>query len=559
MSAVEETKREISVPPAKEAASVKAMGASETSLPARAVTLAVCVAVVAAVKLIAGDAVSNFDLGAMLLLSVVVAGLGVQRLMDTLSSVRFGVAQLILLVVACMIGMLVMQTNVDGFEAYYAALTPSQRLLGNFLNFFDIYHSRYFNLILLVLSLNIVLASIDRFPKAWTFISRRKLDASPKWLKGQEQSAAMEMSGESRASVAERIAVACRGVGMKTTVSEKNNQTFVFAERGAWNRLGAYAVHVALLTIFTGGFLTSQFGRTGQMWLSPGTTSSEMGEAVMKIDDATGEFAPTRANFDLPFQVTATDIQQKLIRKDGPITADNTLDWLTRVKIKDDLGEHEALIHMNRPHDYRGYRFFQASFQNLGHARNITLLLTPEGGGQPQELKIARDGAATLPDGTRVEFKDFHPDFTLSGSEPTTASGEYNNPAAVLAVTPASGGTPLRAYAFATELPAGMPVGAAKAGYKFKLADFEKVPSMHALSIQRDPGSTVVYVGFTMLALTLVAVFFFSHQRVWAHVAERSESDYVVTLGGNTNRNKLGFEDRFKRLIKAVGGESEAR
>jgi cytochrome c biogenesis protein ResB len=59
---------------------------------------------------------------------------------------------LILLAVASMIGMLIMQSNVDGFDKYFAALTPSQKLLGGWLGFFDIYHAWYFNLLLLILS-----------------------------------------------------------------------------------------------------------------------------------------------------------------------------------------------------------------------------------------------------------------------------------------------------------------------------------------------------------------------------------------------------------------------
>ncbi len=53
----------------------------------------------------------------------------VTRTLNLLSSVRFGVTLLVLLVVACMIGMLIMQQNVEGFDKYYAQLTPSQKLL----------------------------------------------------------------------------------------------------------------------------------------------------------------------------------------------------------------------------------------------------------------------------------------------------------------------------------------------------------------------------------------------------------------------------------------------
>ena len=473
------------------------------------------------------------------------------EMMRLLSSVRFGVTLLVLLVVACMIGMLIMQQNVDGFDKYYAELTPSQKLVYGGLGFFDIYHVWYFNALLLVLSLNIVLASIDRFPGAWRYISRRKLEASRPYILNQQQHATLIVEGESRNAVVERISAACRSVGLKPSVVEKEGRTHVFAERGAWNRLGAYAVHVALLTIFMGGFLTAQFGREGQMPLMPGKSASSMTNLAFELDQT------RRMPVPLPFTVTCLDIQQKLIKKDGSIQANNTIDWLTRIKINDEYGEREALVHLNTPYDYRGYRFFQQSFTSFGMARNITLRLTPQHGGAPQEVTIKRDGSATLADGTKIDFEDFQPDFTLGqGGKPDSSSGEYNNPAAILKVTTPSG-EQKRVYAFQMELPDGAPVGAPFGGYKYKLADFEKVPLQHVLALQKDPGRIPFYAGSTMLIGMLCAVFFFSHQRVWAVVEEGVEAGRCeVALGGNTNRNKLGFEDRFKKLVKAISGQN---
>ena len=479
----------------------------------------------------------------------------VTRLLNLLSSVRFGVTLLILLACASMIGMLIMQTNVDGFDKYFAGLTPSQKLLGGVLGFFDIYHAWYFNALLLVLSLNIVLASIERFPGAWNYVVRPKLDVVAAWLRKQPVTNTMEMRADSRAALVERIAGASRRTGFRPIVTEKGGRTFILAQRGTWNRLGAYAVHVALLTIFFGGFMTAQFGRTGSMWLKPGATAKEMSETVFKIED-TSTFRLDKSTTALPFEVTCTDIQQKLIRKDGPITADNTIDWMTRIKIKDETGEHHALVQMNRPFDYRGYRFFQASFMNVGHARHITLRLTPEAGGAPQEVTVARDGSTQLADGTKIDFVDFQPDFQMQGSQVTTQSGDYNNPAAILNVFSPKGERS-RAFAFAQELPSGAPVGAAVAGYKFRLVDFEKVPEAHMLSVQRDPGTTIFYVGSGMLFVALSAVFFFSHQRVWA-IIEPTETDaktFQVVLGGNTNRNIVALEDRFKKLLQAITGQ----
>ena len=472
------------------------------------------------------------------------------KLIKLLSSVRFGVTLLVLLVVLSMIGMLIMQQNVDGFDKYFAERTPSQKLVYGSLGFFDIYHAWYFNALLLVLSLNIVLASIDRFPGAWRYISRRKLEASRPYITNQPQHATMMLEGESRSAAAERIKRACQSVGLRPVVTERGGRTHIFAERGAWNRLGAYAVHVALLTIFMGFFLTAQFERDGQLWLQPGTSSSSM----QNVEYGLGEIK--RVSAPLPFTVTCLDIQQKLIKKDGTILQDNTLDWLTRFKITDEYGEREGMTHLNEPYDYRGYRFFQASFTSFGMARHITLQLTPTAGGAPQQVTIKRDGSATLSDGTKIDFEDFQPDFILGqGGKPDSASPEYNKPAAILKVTNPSG-EQKRAYAFQMELPDGAPVSAPVFGYKFKLVDFEKVPLQHMLALKKDPGKVPFYLGGFMLIVTLGAVFFFSHQRVWAVVEEDAEAtgSVQVALGGNTNRNKLGFEDRFKKLVKAIVG-----
>ncbi len=168
------------------------------------------------------------------------------RILDFISSVRFGVVLLCVLVFLALAGMLIIQQNVNGFDAYYASLTPAEKLVYGNLKLFDIYHSWYFNLSLLVLSLNIVLASIDRFPSAWTYISRPKLDASRKWLAGQKQNTIVEMRGESEQIVAAKISGVFKNQGLKTTVTEKKGKIFVFGECGQWNRLGAYIVHVAL-------------------------------------------------------------------------------------------------------------------------------------------------------------------------------------------------------------------------------------------------------------------------------------------------------------------------
>ncbi len=448
----------------------------------------------------------------------------IARFLKLMCSVRFGVALLILLGLACVIGMLVMQQNMDGFERYFQELTPSQRLVYSSLDFFDIYHSWYFNALLAVLSINIILASIDRWPKTWKFITDPPLTVPLRWLREQKQTAETTLSvAPDAAAVIVKSELNAAG-WKKITEADKGGKRFILAQSGAWNRLGAYAVHVGLLTIFVGGFMTAQMGSTGQMALSPGTGTDLMQETVV-AEDKTNEITKR-----LPFKVECIDIQQKLIKKDGPINAMNTSDWITRFRITDETGTHEATAQMNRPFDYRGYRFFQASFVPIARARSITVTANPASGGTPETLTIPRDGSAKLGDGTLVSFSEFRGNFRIGPEDPNEDTSNFENPAAVLRVT-APGDTAQTAYAFGGQM-ANIPVaGKPVAGYTYQLTDYEKASDKHILSVQRDPGATVVYIGFALLVLTLIAVFFFSHQRVWAAI-EPSEHGSLVVLGG---------------------------
>jgi cytochrome c biogenesis protein len=478
--------------------------------------------------------------------------------LNLISSVPFGITLLVLLIIACMIGMLIQQKELETFAAYYAELTPSEKVIYGNLGFFDIYHAWYFNLLLLLLSLNIILASIDHFPAAWSHIKRKKLTASPVFAMAQRFKEQIELPKFERPELAERAAAAARAMKFKVRITEGDSRTTVFAERGVWNRLGAYAVHIGLLTIFFGGFMTSR-GYTGSIWITPEELSDKIQLNVYNVEQATTEYAVTTRQISLPFTLEGIDIQHKPIKKEGSIEPSNTLDWLTRVRIHDpETGQKtDALIHMNKPYDYRGYRFFQSNYYPLGSARSIKLRVTPTAGGAAQEITIPRNGSATLADGTKVKYVEFLPEFSVNkegapevGRMPAT---DYTNPAAhLLYVKP--NGEEVNAWAFneafisqISQAPFLKSKFLDSGPYQFILTDFEKVSLSHGLSVQYDPGAKIVYIGFAILCLTLIAVFFFSHQRLWIVI-----EDGKVFLGGDANRNRLGFEDRAKKVLALI-------
>ena len=503
------------------------------------------------------------------------------RVLDFLSSVRFGVVLLCVLVVFSMVGMLVIQQNVQGFDSAYAVMTPAEKTVYGWLGIFDIYHSWYYNFLLLVLSLNIVLASIDRFPSAWKYIKSPKTSATRGFLLGQKQNAVLPFTGDEE-SAARKISAAFAANGFKPRVGESriasyardengdkifekienNSYLIVFGESGKWNRLGAYVVHVFLLTLFLGHFVALQTGFDADVRLTPDTNQSQ--QAVAQAAQTTDQIQMIRFNLDkqerfnvkLPFTISCEEIDQKLIDPNGSIAINNTMDWRTRVKIDDpQYGATVADVSLNRPFSYRGYRFFQASAITVGSASAMTLDVIPADGGAAQTVELKRNGTAQLPDGTQIKYDSFFPDFVMQGGDFATKSGDYNNPVAILNVT-APNGTSEKVFAFANKLPDNAPINAPKAGYRWRLKSFEKSPMAHVLSIKYDPFSAAFiawYIGGFGLIGALGFVFFLSHKRVWALIdADGGE----IVLGGSTNRNQFGFEDKFKRIVTTLETEN---
>ncbi len=470
------------------------------------------------------------------------------RFLKLMCSVRLGVTLLVLLGAACLTGMLIMQQNIDGFDRYLDGLTPAQRLVYGSLGFFNIYHSWYFNALLALVSLNIVLASFDRFPRSWVYVSKPTVAVPVRWLRERGQKAELTMEG-SAARIAERASRAMKAAGWRSVLThETNGRTYVFAQTGAWNRLGAYFVHAGLLTIFTGGFLTAQLGSTGQMPLRPGQTMNQMFDTVAADGQA------REVTRQLPFYITCVDLWQKLIKKDGSLAAQNTIDWTTAFTIADETGTHEAQVQMNRPFDYRGYRFFHANFTPVGRARSIKISARAANGGGSHLLTIPRDGSASLPDGTIIDFTEFRGNFRTGPEDLSENTTDYKMPAAVIKITQ-PGAPPQTAYALGPRMRSIPLANETVAGYAFELTDFEKAADQHVLTVQYDPGANVVYVGFAMLFAALSGVFFFSHQRVWVAIEQGEKADRSVTIGGHANRNRNAFDGKFKRFVKELGSK----
>jgi len=79
------------------------------------------------------------------------------------------------------------------------------------------------------------------------------------------------------------------------------------------------------------------------------------------------------------------------------------------------------------------------------------------------------------------------------------------------------------------------------------LEDYDQV-YYTGLELARDPGMNIVWVGSAILVIGLCIMFYMPHRKLWLVLKEEG-ARLQVSMGGMTNRNKLGFEQEFHDLL----------
>ena len=92
-----------------------------------------------------------------------------KRIHKTFASLRTGIVLLILVVIASALGTFVLQRPVTDADKLARAYSPGTLRWLDRLSLTDVFHAWWFLTLLGLVSLSIVLVSVDRFPNAWRF------------------------------------------------------------------------------------------------------------------------------------------------------------------------------------------------------------------------------------------------------------------------------------------------------------------------------------------------------------------------------------------------------
>ncbi|MGA8191018.1 MAG: cytochrome c biogenesis protein ResB [Candidatus Sulfotelmatobacter sp.] len=455
-----------------------------------------------------------------------------RKVWRTMASIQTGVVLLILVVIFAAVGTIVLQRPVTEPDEIQNAYSPQALQILDKVGLTDVFHSWWFLGLVLLVSICIVAASIDRFPNSWRYFSRPYKYPDESFRRASHPQKLLAVADEESGLVAAERALHSLGYKPERVVHEDHFS--IFAERSRISEIAVYIVHASLLLIFLGTVVDGLWGWRGTLNLNEGETSNIVG-----LRDGT-----TRT---LPFAIRCDAAGQENYKDGTPKK------WWSKLAVVEggrDVQKKEIVV--NDPLFYSGVRFYQSSYGPNGKVDKLLLVATPsKGSGEKQEVGLALNDTLPLDADTTVRFAEFFPDYAVQNGQVYRKSNQLENPAAHLVVTSKSAGKDFDVWFPEIESVADN----SKAPYQFRATDL-KMGYFTGLQVSHEPGQWGVWSGVVLMVVGLAFVFYLVHTRFWvAPVRDPKTGKHSLWIGGSANRNRDAFEQRFNDLAALVEEE----
>ncbi len=469
---------------------------------------------------------------------------------QTIASIKTGVVLLILVVILSAVGTIVLQRPVTDPDEMQRAYSPHVLRIMDAVGLTDVFHAWWFLGLMLLVSLCITAASIDRFPNSWRYFSRPYKYPDESFRRALRPQKSLPIADEESGLVAAQRALHSLGFKPERVIPKdsREDRFGVFAERHRISELAVYIVHASLLLIFFGTLVDGLWGWRGTLNLNEGQTSN-----IVELRDGS-----TRA---LPFAIRCDAAGQENYQDGTPKRW-----WSKLAVVRDGQDVKKKEIVVNDPLLYSGVRFYQSSYGPNGKVDKFTLVATPSNGsGQPQEIGLAVNDTVSLDADTTVRFAEFIPDYAVRDGQVYRKSNDFENPAAHLVVTSKNAGKKIAGEKIAAKdfdvwfPPMEEVADNSKAPYQFHATDL-KMGHFTGLQVSHEPGQWGVWSGVVLMAVGLAFVFYVVHMRFWAvPVSDPKTGKYSLWIGGTANRNRDAFSQRFNDLVTLVEEELELK
>lgn len=462
-------------------------------------------------------------------------------------SVRLTIGLLLSLAATSIIGTLIPQNKrqADYFHEY------GEFLFNLFYKFdlFDMYHAWWFQLLLLLLGINIVACSIDRLSKLWKtiFVKNPKFSIET-FRKLSHKKGFNTPHGPDKLTKA-FLPILSRAFGF-TKVEDTESGACIFAEKRRWTRIGVYVVHLSVMFLLAGSLVGSIFGFDAFVNIPEGETVN------------TVFLRNSNRELTLDFEIRCDDFEMSLYENGAPKEYRSRLSILENktVVFKKD-------IIVNDPLHYKGINIYQSSYGKLppaamhskktrsfsgADAEPIVLNFTSTESGMAYTQKTTIGETIDLPEGLgTLTINEYRPAADFSGHNIGEALvGTY----AATDAPPVDVLLPFKFPNFDRMRGGKIVISIADQAHEtFSPSEETEARYYTGLQVTNDPGVWIVYTGFIMMIVGCIITFFMSHQRVCVELTTRGKKT-SVTVTGTSNKNKFAMENTVSRLAGKLEG-----
>jgi cytochrome c biogenesis protein len=419
----------------------------------------------------------------------------------------------------------------DVVETFARRLSPGAAQIILFFRLSDLYHSSLFYILMILLSLNLIICSINRFPALWRKYKAPHFPEPVGSFDNLPQSIIITEAKE--ISKIKLIVKSC--LKKKYRYCEEANterESIIYAERGRFSLFGVYIVHVSILIMIAGAIIGSIFGLTADINIKEGETVN-----VVNLTKGNGIQ-------QLNFSVRCDKFIVEFYEDGTPKTYRSDLSFIKNGKV-----EKQGALLVNHPLTFDKFRFYQSSY---GVAPESNAIITYTAAGKKGgSMALAAGDTFDLPEGKargfvmRVEenMMQWGPAVKLRIISPKKdiQFWVFQQLDKLLAMKPN----------LLTEAPMFNP--GLFTPFVFSIDRVEKT-YYTGLHIVRDPGVSLVALGGLLMVAGLIVVFFISFQQLWVRI-EQEGAKISISIAGRSNRNNQLMQKKIDYLCRQINEE----
>jgi len=441
-----------------------------------------------------------------------------------LSSLKLTFTLLLIIAIASILGTVIPQ-EYEGGESF-SHLSPGLVKAFNSLQLFDMYHSVWFIILMCLLSLNLIVCSVNRFPTSWRLF--RKVPSLDRSKPFEDLSPDRVLVIERRLDeVIARVENLVRRRYKRVRRSDTANTTLFQGEKGAYSHFGVYIIHLSILIFILGEIIGSLFGFNAFVNLPEGEFTS------------TVYLRRQRGIKKLDFTVRCDKFSIAYYDNGMPKEYRSDLSFL-----KNNKAIYQGSLLVNHPITFDGIKFYQASYGSVpGGQAYITIKKANE-----RQSAIA----VKLKDSFYLKEKDAR--VTISRIEENLMD---MGPAVLLKIQSPQGNMRLWVFKDIEKIKEDIPdlfekvpkfnPGLLKP-YYFKLNSIE-TKYYTGLQVSHDPGASIVAIGAFFIIIGLIITFFSSHKRLWVRLDEKDHRTRIM-VGARSNRDPVGLKRETEYLLR---------